>query len=103
MRLVYKPNHPHANENGMIELTESRSNDPHFYVISDTMESTRHMADGRYYTSKRKFRDATKAAGCVEIGNEAPKTRTRIPLSREKRREDIKRTIYEIRNGRKSQ
>lgn len=69
-------------------------------VISDTMPDTRHMANGRYYTSKAAFRAATKAAGCVELGNDSSLTtpRKRIPLSREKRREDIKRTIYNLRN-----
>jgi hypothetical protein len=40
------------------------------HVISDEMAPTRHMADGNYYTSKKKFRQATRAAGCVEVGNE---------------------------------
>jgi len=73
------------------------------YVISDEMAPTRHMADGHHYTSKHKFRAATKAAGCIEYGNEAPtllKPRTPVPLSREKRRDDIRKTLYDIRNGR---
>jgi hypothetical protein len=71
-------------------------------VISDTMDPTRHMASGRYHTSKAAFRAETKAYGCIEVGNDASILRPRkpIPLSREKRREDIKRTIYEARNGR---
>lgn len=70
-------------------------------VISDTMTETRHMMDGRYYTSKSKYRAATKAHGCIEVGNDSSfgKARKPIPLSREKRREDIKRTIYNMRNG----
>ena len=36
------------------------------HVISDEMSPTRHMADGNTYTSKKKFRDATRAAGCIE-------------------------------------
>ena len=39
-------------------------------VIGDTMEPTQHMADGKHYTSKRKFRDVTRAHGCVEVGND---------------------------------
>jgi hypothetical protein len=72
------------------------------YVISDEMSETRHMADGKYYTSKHKFREATRAAGCYEYGNELPtllKPRKPIELSREKRRDDIRRTIYELKNG----
>lgn len=102
MPLVYRPKHPMANENGLVEraLLGPEGSDPHFYVISDEMAPTRHMADGKHYTSKAKFREATKAAGCVEIGNEPVRQRKRIPLSREKRREDIRRSIYDIRNGR---
>lgn len=104
MTLVYRPNDPRSNENGMIDrsLLEPTGADPHVYIIKDTMEPTRHMATGRYHTSKAAFRADTKASGCVEIGNDSALTRPRkpIPLSREKRREDIRRTIYELRNGR---
>ena len=70
-------------------------------VISDIMPETRHMASGRYHTSKAAFRRETKAYGCVEVGNDPAITRPRkpIPLSREKRRDDIRRTIYNLRNG----
>ncbi len=69
-------------------------------VISDIMDPTRHMVTGRYHTSKAAFRAETKAAGCVEVGNDPAITRPRktVPLSREQRREDIRRTIYELRN-----
>ena len=40
------------------------------YVISDIMPETRHMANGKTYTSKSEYRKATKAAGCIEVGNE---------------------------------
>ena len=102
--LVYRPNHPNANANGLVEksLLSPTSDDPKIYVISDTMPETRHMADGKYYSSKSKFREVTKAHGCIEMGNDSSLTRPRksIPLSREKRRDDIRRTIYELRNGR---
>jgi hypothetical protein len=71
-------------------------------VISDTMESLRHMASGRYFSSKAAFRAETKAYGCTEVGNDQSVLRPRkpIPLSRERRRDDIRRTLYELRNGR---
>lgn len=103
MGLVYRPNHPQANENGMLDrsmLVYGGSDAP--YVISDEMPSTRHMGDARYYTSKAKFRQATRATGCVEVGNETAtmlKPRKPVQLDRGQRREDIKRTIYELRNG----
>ncbi len=72
-----------------------------FYVISDTMDPLRHMATGKMHDSKAAFRADTKASGCIEYGNDPSlgKPRKPIPLSREKRREDIQRTIYQMRNG----
>lgn len=72
------------------------------YVISDEMPETRHMADGNHYTSKSKFRQATRAAGCVEVGNEVStltKQRERIELSRGERRDAIRQSIYQLRNS----
>lgn len=66
------------------------------YVISDEMAETRHMATGEYMTSKSKFRAATKASGCIEVGNETAtllKPRKFIPLSRQDRREAIRHSI----------
>ena len=71
------------------------------FVISDTMEPLRHMADGKMYDSKVKFRQATRAAGCYELGNETAtllKPRQQIQLDAGKRRDDIRRAIYELRN-----
>lgn len=70
------------------------------YVISDSMIPTKHMATGQVLDSKSKYRAATKAAGCVEIGNESIKPRVPIKLDGGKRREDIRKSIYELRNGR---
>ena|SRR5882672_9607174 len=71
------------------------------YVIGDEMPLLKHMADGRMYSSKRKFRDATKAAGCVEIGNESVVTKRKpVELDRRQRREDIRRAISDLRDGR---
>lgn len=71
------------------------------FVISDTMDPTRHMADGKTYDSKVKFRQATRAAGCIEVGSETAtllKPRQPIQLDQGKRRDDVKRAIYELRN-----
>jgi hypothetical protein len=72
------------------------------YVISDIMGPTRHMATGRMHTSKAEFRKDTKASGCIEIGNDPAIMRPRkpIPLDRGQRREAIRKSIYDIRNGR---
>ena len=71
-------------------------------VISDIMPETRHMASGRYHTSKSAFRAETKAYGCTEVGNDASILRPRKPitLDRGQRRDAIRRTIYDLRNGR---
>lgn len=69
------------------------------HVISDTMSETRHMASGKYFTSKKKFRDETRAYGCVEVGNEAAtllKPRKRVELDRRSRREAIRRALHEF-------
>jgi hypothetical protein len=73
------------------------------FVISDTMTPLQHMANGKMYDSKKAFRAATRAAGCVELGNETSAIltpRKPILMDRAKRRDDIRRTIYDLRNGR---
>lgn len=102
MSWVYRPNHPKANENGMVERSElgfsPKNSAP--YVISDTMEPTKHMASGRVLDSKAKFRSETKAAGCVELGNEPIKARAPIKLDGGQRREAIRKAIYDLKNRR---
>lgn len=103
---IHRPDHPNANENGMVDrsLVLPDYESLGLYVISDTMDPTRHMATGKMHTSKAAFRADTKASGCIEYGNDPALTRPRkkIPLSREKRVEDIKRTIWQLRNDRRS-
>lgn len=68
------------------------------FVISDSMTSTKHMCDGKFYDSKAKFREVTKAHGCIEVGNDTShmKPRRPVPLSREKRVHDIKQAIEKL-------
>ncbi len=103
MRLVYRPDHPEANENGLVELELAG---PKQYsnaapgIISDIMRPTRHMANNKMYDSKSEFRKATKAAGCVEVGNETKallEPRKPVKLSREQRRNEIRRAISQLR------
>lgn len=68
------------------------------FVISDTMDAMRNHADGKIYDSKAKFRAVTKAAGCIEIGNEKIPERKPVKLDRYQRREQIRQAIYELRN-----
>ena len=72
------------------------------YYNSDEMPPTRHMINGKYYTSKKKFRDETRARGCIEVGNETKtltKRRKPVKLDRRRRRNDIKKAIYDLKNG----
>lgn len=64
--------------------------------ISDHMNPTQHMANGRFYDSKSEFRKATRAAGCIEVGNERLKPFSPPRLDRTRRAVDIKRAIYEL-------
>jgi len=106
MGYVYRPDHPMSNENGMIDRSLDYRVEAGVApnVISDIMPETRHMATGRFHTSKSEFRKDTRASNCIEYGNDPALTRPRkpIPLSRAKRREDIQRTLYDYRNGRRS-
>jgi hypothetical protein len=98
---VYRPNDPNANEFGIVEKTDEMvAEAPN--VIRDEMDSLRNMADGKMYSSKAKFRQATRDAGCVEIGNENPivKPRPKLELDRRQRREDIRKAIRDLRDGR---
>ena len=72
-------------------------------VISDEIPETRHMADGKLYTSKHKFRQATRDAGCVEVGNETstllkPRGHGTMP-TREQRRHDIRTQLRQMLHG----
>ena len=59
-------------------------------VISDTMDTLVNHADCKHYDSKSKFRKATKAAGCEEIGNEAPPVPKPYEPNRKEIQQDIK-------------
>lgn len=105
---VYRPDHPKADNLGFIDKQLAHMYDPsqdkrmtlgnqpiYFNFIGDEINPTRHMANGKYYTSKKKFRDATKAAGCVEVGNESPiRPKSYTPTtSRKELRENIRQGI----------
>lgn len=90
-----------ASENGLVEVSLLEGPERGYapYVISDEMAETRHMASGKYFTSKKKFRDETRAYGCVEVGNETAtllKPRQPAKLDRRARREAIKAAIRNL-------
>jgi hypothetical protein len=115
---LYRPECPLADKNGFVEKNNEyyywlslttpdnrmmKGNQPvEFRFISDEMPPTVHMCNGKLYTSKKKFRDETRARGCVEIGNEKEtvlKPRKPKKLSKKQRREDIKRALWEVKNN----
>ncbi len=103
MALIYRPNHPACNENGMVDrsLVQGYETGTAPNVISDEMPDTRHMCDNNYYSSKAKFREITKAHNCVEVGNETAtmlKPRQPVQLDRRKRVDDIRQAIHQLRN-----
>lgn len=71
-------------------------------IIRDEMDPTRHMADGKLYTSKHKFRQATRDHGCIEVGNDPAISRPRrgtMP-TRQERRAAIRETVrHMLRHG----
>ena len=75
-----------------------------FSYISDHMDPLLHHAAMRIIDSKSEFRKETKAHGCVEVGTDSNYGTKRLfvpKLDKRQRIEDIKRTIYELKNGRK--
>lgn len=102
---LYRPDHPEASENGFVERSKAYATickTDTVHVISDTMDLTRHMADGRYYDSKSQYRKVTRANNCVEVGNDTAALlkprQTRMPDAG-RRRDDIRRAMWEVRNG----
>lgn len=58
----------------MVPYSEYRapdsSNKSKVTIMTDEIPETWHPADGRYYTSKKKFREVTREHGCIEVGND---------------------------------
>ncbi|MBX4932120.1 hypothetical protein [Rhizobium bangladeshense] len=73
-------------------LAQSDLPAPHF--VSDTIE-IQSMHDGRHYTSKAKLRSAYRAAGVVEIGNEAPRPIEKPKADRKAIRNELRRVYAE--------
>ena len=81
---------------GKMVLKEQASHRMGIYVIRDTIDETWHPSDGKYYTSKSKFRQVTKAHGGIEVGNEKQVTRqtwNRVT------REDVAKAVQMVNNG----
>jgi hypothetical protein len=70
--------------------TPNRSSLPAPHLMRDEMPPTQSMLDGKLYDSKSRLRRTYKAAGVVEVGNDATMT---PPAPKRPRREDIKAAV----------
>lgn len=61
------------------------------HVQSDSMPPLKHMATGQIVDSKSEFRRQTKAAGCIEVGDDPAILRPQKP---EYKHSDLKPLIY---------
>jgi hypothetical protein len=71
------------------------------YLICDEMPPTEQV-DGRFYTSKAKFRAVGRAHGLTEVGNEKPKPKQRASNDqavKAARRETLQRATARYRAG----
>lgn len=98
MSWVYRPGHPQANENGMVEkhLASPPQTDPRIYVISDTMDPLKHPGTGMVLDSKAEFRRHTRASGCVEVGTDPAARRPGPKIEPTGVEMDVKRAIQEL-------
>lgn len=69
----------------------ARSNLPFPHIMSDVMEPVQSMLDGRLYDSKSALRATYRAAGCVEVGNDAARFRPFVKPKPDRRK--IKETL----------
>lgn len=79
----------------------ARSALPCPYVISDEIQPIEQV-DGKFYTSKRKFRAVGRAHGLIEVGNEKlkPKVRsTALPETKQARRAALKTALEKYKSG----
>jgi hypothetical protein len=84
-------------------MPPARSELPCPSVISDEMDAVEQV-DGRFYTSKAKFRAVGRANGLTEVGNEKfkPKQRaTANPQVKVERRRTLERALAQYKAGRR--
>ena len=54
----------------LVEVTEDYRPKERIQIIDSNLDLTAHPISGKRYTSKRKFREETRAHGCVELGDQ---------------------------------
>lgn len=103
MPYVYRPDHPMANENGMVDRDLAgpkviKHGDAPNVIRDDLGQHLRHMATGRYLDSKSAFAKEDKASGSVCVGNEMNNPKPRKWVEPPRPGVDIKRAIEQLRN-----
>lgn len=84
------------------ELPTARSSLPCPNIIRDgLLEPLQHMANGKFYDSKRAMEKADREAGCICVGNESPKRLAPDPLPPFK--EDVIQAYQKVKQGYKPQ
>ncbi|MDB4725947.1 hypothetical protein OAF54_00830 [bacterium] len=82
------------------KLAYWRKNGAPVGITDDTCDPFKSMADGKYYTSKKKYRNEISARGYEEVGNDKQEHRAKdkywSDLQRDK---DIKKDIAEVLNA----
>ena len=79
----------------MVPKSDDFALSPRIHVIGDTLpQALKHPATGLVTDSKSRFRRETRAAGCVELGTDAPTTPKRPEIQMEDSRATIAR-VYE--------
>jgi len=76
-----------------------RSHLPAPMLIRDDMDALKNPATGLLYDSKSAFRQATRAAGCYEVGNDAPNVSAGVQGHTDSDREiatDIKQAMEQV-------
>lgn len=71
-------------------------------VTNDTVDAFRSMADGKYYTSKKAYRNELRAQGFDEVGNDRGEEseKSRKYWEDKKQTEEIQRDVAEAIRGR---
>jgi len=82
----------------MVRAVRASGSLPAPNIISDDMDALRHPVTGKMSESKSAFRAMTRAAGCRELGNDAP-TEPAKSVPDRTRRNDIQRAWQKLEQG----
>lgn len=69
-------------------------------IIRDEMDAIEQV-DGKFYTSKARFRAVGRALGLTEMGTEKPRRKQRMHSTSAQRRRDLERAIAQYKQGRR--